>query len=197
MDRSADRGAVPGRSFVLADDRAWVRHPIEVKPDQVAVAPGGTVAVGGNLLWRRTDPAASFAEEYVQPAVLGPAVNGMPSVPGSEAMTGCAARLWLDDRTLLCTDGGTLLRVGFGPDHGRVEEVRRLTPQAPGLVRGVALAPDGRSVVFLRQAADGAELHRLDLAPGATATRIAVLPTGSPTATGQEPGYPHLIAWLS
>ncbi|MFC5889917.1 hypothetical protein RMN57_00695 [Kitasatospora sp. CM 4170] len=190
-----DRGTAPGQSFVLAGDQAWVRTPLEVKPDQAAVAPGGTVAVGGNLLWHRTDPAASFAEQYVEPAVLGPSLNGRTALPGSEAMPVCAARLWFDDRSLLCNARSTLLRVTFAADHSRVEKIEPLLPQEQALIPGAVLSPDGRSLAFLREWAGALDLYRLDLSAGATPVRIASLATDARTGSGGAGGDVRLVAW--
>ncbi|MFJ3794174.1 hypothetical protein [Kitasatospora sp. NPDC090091] len=191
----ADHGTAPGQSFLLAGDRPWVRAPLEVTPDQAAVAPGGTVAVGSNLLWRRTDPAASFAEQNVEPAVLGPSLNGRAPVPGSEAMPACAARLWFDDLSLLCNARNTLLRVTFAPDHSRVDKVETLIPEEQGLIPGAVLSPDGRSLAFLREWAGTVDLYRLDLSAGAAPVRIASLAAGAPTGSGGVGRDVRVIAW--
>ncbi|MCG6494413.1 hypothetical protein [Kitasatospora sp. A2-31] len=190
-----DHGTAPGQSFFLAGEQAWVRMPLEVKPDQAAVAPGGTVAVGGNLLWRRTDPAASFADQYVEPVVLGPAVNGRTSLPGSEAVPACAARLWFDDRSLLCNARSTLLRVTFAPDHSQVDEVGTLIPEEQALIRGAVLSSDGRSLAFLRDRAGTVDLYRLDLSAGSAPVRIASLTAQAPTGSDGDGNDVRVIAW--
>ncbi|MEV4611723.1 hypothetical protein AB0K43_03865 [Kitasatospora sp. NPDC049258] len=187
-------GAAPGADFALADGDTWLVRPLDTTADQVVVSPDGAVAAGsGPVLWHRTDPAAPYSAQYVEPAVLGRASNGRASVPGSEQLEYCAPRLWTDPATLLCTGAQRLLLLGFAADHSRLETVTAVSTGSSLRVESAALAPDGRSLAFLLPARRGHELYRVDLAPGAQPVLVALVP-GS-TADPQTAGTPHLVGW--
>ncbi|MFJ1703179.1 hypothetical protein [Kitasatospora sp. NPDC088346] len=187
-----DHGVAPGPDFALVDGRPWLTRPVDTKADQVAAAPGGEVAAGSGL-WHRTDPAASYDPQYVEPASLGPSGNGRSTLPGSERLPGCAPRLWTDQRTLLCVDNEQLLLLTFAPDHGRLEGFVPLLPAAPRFVESAVLSPDGRSLAYLDAYGGTTTLYRLDLTPGAQPVRLG--PVATSTADEQTAGSPHLVAW--
>ena len=189
-------GAAPGPDFALAGDQPWLRRPLESKPDQVAVSPDGTTAAGpGPTLWRRTDPASSYAAEYVEPVLIGRPANGRAALPGSEQAPSCDPSQWIDDLTLLCKGRDNLHLLVFSPDLGRLETVTTLLPPEQfRSIESVALSADGRSLVYLASADEHTFLYRLDLAPGAEPTVVG--PVSLPPDRVTDPITPRLIAWL-
>ncbi|WP_371497589.1 hypothetical protein OG871_16715 [Kitasatospora sp. NBC_00374] len=187
-----DHGTAPGQDFALVDGRPWLTRPVDTKADQVAAAPGGEVAAGSGL-WRRTDPAASYDPQYVEPAALGPSGNGRTTLPGSETVPGCAPRLWTDPRTLLCVNNEQLLLLTFAADHSRLEGFTSLLPPERRFVDGAVLSPDGRSLAYLDGYGGTTFLYRIDLTPGAQPVRLG--PVATSTAEEQSAGLPHLVAW--
>ncbi|MCX5214141.1 hypothetical protein OG689_33605 [Kitasatospora sp. NBC_00240] len=192
----ASHGAAPGPDFVLAGDQPWLRRPLESKPDQVAVSPDGTTAAGsGPTLWRRTDPASSYAAEYVEPLLIGRPANGRASLPGSERVQYCEPVQWIDDLTLLCNGRDNIHLLVLGADRGRLETTTALLPPDDHrYVESVTLSPDGRSLAYLESEDKHTVLFRLDLAPGAEPSVVG--PIGMPPEGVVNPLTPRLIAWL-
>ncbi|MFE2911833.1 hypothetical protein [Kitasatospora indigofera] len=188
-------GAAPGVDFVLAGDQPWLRRPLESKADQVAVSPDGKVAVGTGLsLWHRTDPASSYAAEYVEPVLIGRAANGRAALPGSEHAPYCSPIGWTSDVTLFC-GGDNLYLLTFSADRGRLETATALLPPAQfRRVDSASLAPDGRSLAYLASEDEHTVLYRLDLSPGAVPSVVGSI--GMPPEGVVNPLTPRLIAWL-
>ncbi|MFB7666295.1 hypothetical protein ACFC1R_20465 [Kitasatospora sp. NPDC056138] len=197
-----DHGISPSPEFVLAGDKP-VRYPSGVDARRVAANPAGTVAAGFSypspVLWHTDDSANSGGNSLDQPLYLDHIDHNkhdgeerqVTEIPGASSnLLGCVPRLWINARSLLCTNELHFYRISFKADYSRITEVAKLLPESPK-IRDAVLSPDGKALAYLKAEGPTVDLYRVSLAEDAKPVEVGPLPTN----TGGIGDIVHLVAW--